>query len=464
MLSCYHCKEKAHFLAKPTNQLFCSAEHHTLYNEGWSQLLQSALFRERAFYHLGMKRAAEAEGEPVIEPHVLIELIEMLPQEIVVEILLFSYAGFESTERLMREVFALRETSKKLMYLIDTFLIGAVKELSNDVEMGYLDDTRLALFTSLRSLTCTEAYTHITDVGLLAVSAHLEELYLYDDRISNDALCQMTTLRKLEISEGEYHERNHTLSALTQLEILKLDTADPDEQCFAFLPNLRELYIGEWSKIDGHNLCYLTALEKLEIVIDEKPCKIDDDVLRNLPDSLRILHIHAWGAPEIFFTGKGIANLTMLKELVVRGDGLTITDKSISKLTALDLLILEGDAMRITDDGLLPLANIKKLILYGNDQFPITDRGISNMSGLTSIYSPSCQFITLEQLFSFRATLEVFTVQNIDWMNWDTLLGFPLLKTLYIPRRILPKYDLNPAFYVFVAKLRDERGIKTVLL
>lgn len=425
LLRCYQCDNVAQLCTKPDNRLYCTVEHHDLYTEGWKRLLARPAFRNRAFHHLGMKRAEPDEDEEELT----IDRIELLPDEILAEILLFAYPEFEEHGRLLREVFIIRETSNKVKRVVDTFLIGRVTELVFESELGCIDDTRLALFTSLKRLACHIDYTNFTDVGLLAVSNHLEYLSLCNSNISNETLGSLTNLRHLLLMAGEGEERNICLSTLTLLEKLELENEDSDDAFLASLPNLRHLTVGEDSTICGHHFRFLIQLETLCLVGNTT---IKDDALVSLSPSLRKLMIYC---PY---------NMTAL------------TDRGLSQMTGLEELTLYDNPI-ITDEGILPLCNIK--ILEVGPGSRITDRGISKMAGLKSIVC-IYQDISLEQLFCFSKTLEAFTVQDLAWINWDTLAHFPLLKHLYWGYRVSYVERQDAKIRAIIDRLRKERGIE----
>lgn len=415
MLRCYQCEEEAIFYTKKTKRLFCSPSHQTLYIDGWKRLLRQTVFRRQAFLHLGMKRAHSDEStsdEDEDEEEILIDRLEKLPTEIIVEILLATFADFTEYSDEMRDLFRVREISCRLKVIIDGEILAKVKRLVDqdidDLFSSGIND-KIGLFTGLKELRCYNEGNKLTDEGLLCLSSHLEKLYLFDSgSLTKQGLQKMTALRSLSL--GYFFTVGVSwLSVLTNLTTLGLlNTNQSGEEDFLqYLPGLKQLTIGRECLIQGESFKFLTQLERLRL---SSNYTVSDSALVLLAPSLRQLTL------EITYSGLGTA----------------ITDRGLSKMSLLEKLDLTFTKL-VTDEGLRALVSLKQLVLLNMPH--ITDRGIACMTNISSLrirgYDEPNTF-TVEQLIALSKTLEDFTICEYTWINWQTLQQFPRLKALYM--------------------------------
>ena len=336
MLSCYQCNGSATLCENETKSLFCTETHRTRYNQGWATLLANPLFQERLSTHLGMKRGAKAvttTTTTMIQPHIL----EVLPEEVMGEILLYTFHDAENDAKVMKAALDARETSVRLATLIDQYIIRFVRRLSREIlRSGVIgDDTVLALFTGLQSIDLTM------------------------DLFSDEGVAKMTSLLHLDI-DYSVPLSNTCLKGLTKLESLTLtDTNEINEKGFVYVPQLKKLYIGFDTSVISFEP--LTCLEEL---IVESAAYIHSALFVPLAASLRKLVLPAVNCSQHINMGD-IVKLTKLESLALecgRGNIVAITEELLGSMTNLTELRIDA-SIEMNDEILTKLTGLTFLTL-----------------------------------------------------------------------------------------------------
>lgn len=404
MLSCYQCDRQAHFYEKSGNRLFCAKEHHILYHEGWSSLLafvntQPSL-KKRVVQHLGMKRAGDdgGGGENIV---LTVTQLEDLPDELIVEILLFTFPHTGNYFAETLAAFRLRETSTRMKRLIECNLFDPVTVLRNHIS-DTITDAMLLLFRNVKKL-------------YLRIGCH----------ITSNSLSQMTGLELLQITGDNcgslYPKLDYkceTIRALTNLRSLTLSETGMGNECLATLTNLVELNLYDEGKITDNGLAALSGLKKLTL---GAYCSISGSAFRYLPQ-LENLSISYCFQFDIHY-------LPLLSKSLVAFDyDASLDDEIIGQMTTLKKLSLKNDNC-VTDEGLKKLTNLTSLNLSDNTR--ITGQALSSMSQLTELNLINNKLITVEALEPSRKSIEVLMLGN-SLISIASLFSFPSLRKVSI--------------------------------
>lgn len=431
--SCSHCKEDAQVLHTETKRLFCTIEHATLYHAGWARLLNKPLFVERATFHIGMKR--EHEEEEAAEPpakELMMDLLEILPEDVMGEILLYVFPDFHETGRLvefLEDVLIIRETSVKMRTLVDRYLLNPVKSLIYDDTMRLMDDDKLPLFTGLEELYLNPHASCVTDKGLIPLADHLKKLQLLDDRISDYAIQQLTNLQTLIIYDSM--NRSEALLTLHQLKMLKIkEQNNTDDDNFMGLHSLERLVLIETGNVSGFGFRFLTCLTSLSLF----DANIHEGVLLMLAGTLRELRISEYGDENDYH----------------------ITDRVIAMMTGLEKLHISGCKF-ISDDGLIPLVNLKALSLSSENGI-ITDKALSNKTLTSIVIRAYNSKITFKGVVQHAKTLEVMGFYGL-FFDDQLHAKVPLLREIFIDPHIRYASDADFEYYEEVLKKMKDQGV-----
>jgi len=351
------------------------------------------LLKKRIVQHLGMKRSNEDDDDDVI---MLIHL-EDLPDDVMGEILLFTFPEVGISYQMTRRAAKCRTVSLRMRKLIDLYLFTPVEELALDV-LSCVDDEDLSLFCGLKKMSLRWSIA-FTEKGL-AKMTRLEELFIHEVQTSIFEGCRtLTNLQRLRITVTRTPLNNQDwLAALTGLVELELNSVTGiDDEGIRQLPQLKSLILKKNRDIRG--TCFV-SLRRLEVLIIESPFgEMEKSVFNDLSTSLRKLELK----------GKsGIANETL------------------AKMTSLRSLTLE-EKTGVSDEGLITLTRLVQLSLVRD--LKITGRGLSGLSRLTSLSLIHNKTITLDSLEPFKNSLKTLKLFK-TLIDAGSLSGFPKLKTI----------------------------------
>ena len=409
---CCQCNEPALLYEKADYRLFCNAQHHNLYHEGWSKLLgainRDTLLRRHIVQHLGMKRSNEDEGEE-IDVITLIDL-EHLPDDVMGEILLFAFPEVGISYQMTRRAAKHRRVSLRMRNLIDLYLFAPVQELTPEV-LDYVDDEGLSLFSGLKRMNLRWSIA-FTEKGL-AKMTRLEQLFVHSVPPSLFEGCRaLTNLQRLQISTLEIPPDNQSwLAMMTNLINLELRSVGGiDDEGIQQLPQLKSLTLKENRCISGTSFVFLTQLEVL--IIEKQFSKMKASVFDNLSTTLRTLEL----------SGKS-----------------GITNETLAKMTFLTSLRLEKKT-GVSDEGLITLNHLRSLSLVSD--LNITEKGLSGMSKLISLSLIHNKAITINGLLPFKSSLRNLKLFK-TLIDVESLSGFTKLKT------VCHEYDVTTAIPSF---------------
>lgn len=257
------------------------------------------------------------------EEHFLNEEAICLPDDVIVEILLYAFPRLQADIGDVRSAFRARRTSPRMRDLIDTHLIGSLKQVSFPVS-AQLNDKNVLFFHGLRELKVRVSST--ISKGVLSQMTGLESLRLDSRRIGDDTIQALTNLRKLKLicydsihgqyigRSGPYEVTHRSLSKLTRLEVLKVRhrerITDKDIACVQTLKYLQVLDVNN-GQINGDCFASLTNLERLSL-------------------------IHCSNVKE-----DSLKSLTQLKSLHLAGDNVLLRNRSFSTLKNITYFGLE---------------------------------------------------------------------------------------------------------------------------
>lgn len=407
MLSCYQCDKQAHLYEKSGNRLFCVDEHHLLYHKGWSSLLgfvntQPSL-KKRVVQHLGMKRGYDDDDDDDIV--LTLAQLEHLPDEIIVEILMFIFPYVAIDMKGTLAAFKFRETSARMKRLIEHNLFDTVTILS-DLVSGEVTDAMLFLFRNVKKLYL-RGECRITDDGLSRMTG-LEVLHINHDSLLRESQATTTTYMC------------STIQALTNLRSLTLVETMMDNECLITLTNLLELNLHYEENIGDVGLAHLSGLKKLDI----NECRsIRGSAFINMKklESLSVSCCDYFSVDYLPIISK---SLTTLDHLDV------YDDLVIRQMTALKKLLLNGNMGGVTDEGLSRLTNLTSLNLSDNEF--ITGQALSLMRQLVKIDLTNNTLITAEALGPSRESIEVLVLSGSSIMPIASLSFFPKLRKIRI--------------------------------
>lgn len=406
MLSCYQCDKQAHLYEKSGNRLFCANEHHVLYHKGWSSLLgfvntQPSL-KKRVVQHLGMKRGYEDDDDDLV---LTVAQLEHLPDEIIVEILMFIFPDIATDMEGTLAAFRFRETSVRMKRLIEHNLFDTVTILP-DLVSGEITDAMLFLFRNVK------------------------KLYLRGEcRITDDGLSRMTGLEVLHINHDDSFLRESqatttymcsTIQPLTNLRSLTLVETRMDNECLITLTNLVELNLHFEENISDVGLAHLAGLKKLDIH-ECHSIKGSAFISMTQLESLSVSCCNDFSVDYLPIISKSLTTLDYLD---------VYDDLVICQMTALKKLLLNGNMGSVTDEGLSRLTNLTSLNLSDNEF--ITGRALSSMRQLVKIDLTNNTLITAEALRPSRESIEVLVLSGSSIMPIASLSFFPKLRKIRI--------------------------------
>ena len=408
MLSCYQCDKKAYFYEKSGNRLFCAKGHHTLYHRGWSSLLSfvntQPSLKKRVVQHLGMKRGYEDEDDDDDDIVLTVAQLEHLPDEIIVEILMFIFPDIATDMKGTLAAFSFRETSMRMKRLIQHNLFDTVTMLGEPIS-SEITDAMLFLFRNVKKLYLRGG-CQITEDGLSRMTG-LELLEINHDRF----MCDCGAITKYKCS---------TIQALTNLRSLTLVETMMDNECLITLTNLAELNLHDEENIDDVGLAHLSSLKKLDI----NEChSIRGSAFINMTqlESLSVSCCDYFSVDYLPIISKSLTTLDYVDvhdDLVIR------------QMTALKKLLLNGNMGGVTDEGLSRLTNLTSLNLSDNEF--ITGRALSSMRQLVKIDLTNNTLITAEALRPSRESIEVLVLSGSSIMPIASLSFFPKLRKIRI--------------------------------
>ena len=357
MLSCYQCDETAVFCESETRRLFCTRKHRTQYNEGWGTLLRNPRFIES----LGTKRSFEQT------PSAKLNLVETLPDDMLMEILLFTFHDVANNTKVMRDAINTRETSLRLRWLIDRYILSVVTELKDDSVLIEMDDDDLALFTGLQTLRVSRLYnvfrddnvvirvSKLTDVGLTRVSPHLRLLEVYGDLFTDVGFATLSKLEELVIMENNVLS-DKGLGELSQLKRLEIKgKSNLDGTSFKNLASLKSLYLYDNESIETKALLFLSR-SLIDLTIKYKTLLSYDPGLSTMTklESLTISDPKIIRMPS-FCSNQSLLVLPGLTQIKLFNVS-EITNEGLANLTRLRVLDVDYGT-RITCSGTRPFVN-----------------------------------------------------------------------------------------------------------
>ena len=445
-MKCYQCSGTALLCENVSKRLFCNAEHHAQYYEGWDKLLgylneNQSLKNE--ILHLCMKRTRPVEEEEEIT----IDILESLPMELLIMVLEYAYPRLGESKSETYAAIEARKTSFRVADAI-AYLCSKVKRLSYKVVEETLNDETIVLFNGLEKLRL-DWKTKVTRYALPKMTS-LENLILDMYEISDDVLRQMTWLKKLTLFFcGAITDKGiETLSRLQSLSIRGESSLITKQGFCVLAPHLKELSLFSTPQLRDADIACLSKLTKLALYHGTDGIRVSGTSFSSFP-LLETLMIEA----NLNVGDEQLGLLANHLKVLVFDWNKRITDRGLALMTNLESLSLQGDSL-VSDESLRTLTRLRTLNL-GNRNRQITDRGLSTLSNLTSLVAN--RNITLQGLAPFAQTLEhielnrdVYEIQSDAITPPDFVSGFPNLKSIKKMRYAYPKIE----------KMLAKRGVR----
>lgn len=334
-----------------------------------------------------MKRATPPHKE---------EELPFLPDDVVLEILLYAFHGVGEDTTVTTNACRARRTSPRIRNLIDTHLFGKVRKLSHDVLYYLINEKNLLLFYGLKKLKVFERCPRLNESTLMQMTS-LESLTLFSsDRVGDRSIQALTNLRRLilyaydgsNIGEGEKkHITEKSLCMLTRLDTLIVCSRTTiTDKCIALLPQLRRLDLRR-VPIEGDCFTSLTRLERLYI----SRTNVKEDSLKSLV-RLRRLSLDNNKA----LTNKSLSALTGLVKLNLAGDEDRFSDAVLQPFKdTLEVIKLDYHS-RVNWASLKECANLKEVHLeYFEHQMKTaeTQENIEKERGIKFLQTPFCPYL-----------------------------------------------------------------------
>jgi hypothetical protein len=301
-------------------------------------------------------------------------------------------------------------------------------------------------FANLLVLELDDDVCCITDEALSRLR-HLRALNLgADSRITDKGLCPLTQLRVLELGEHP-NVSDASIASLTQLAHLDLgwNTRVTDAGLAPLRSSLQILNLSHnGGGVTDGGLVLLTALTQLSLdnnshISDAALCQpafarhltsLSLAINRRITDAalscLTALVKLALACSPV--TDRGLAPLTRLQQLrlnVTSG----VSGRVFGRLTQLRSLALRFTGPLVTDDDIAALAATLRTLELGAQTPGITDRGLSQLTGLRSLSLLKAQSITDAALRPLTALTRLQVLHN-DHVTPSGLSHLCALRTL----------------------------------
>jgi hypothetical protein len=308
-----------------------------------------------------MKRGTQVVTTTTTLPPGYVNILESTPEDVMGEILLYTFYNAENDPVVMERALAARDTTPNFARLIDLYIIGRVRVLSTDMlKCGAIKEAaQLLLFTGLHSLDVT-----ITP----------------DVIFTDGGVAKLTTLRHLGIRHTSPLLSGECLNGLSNLESLSLYNVSIDRRGFSYVPQLKKLFIRRWTNgqsMDADDFVPLSNLEELELASNSA----DDRLLAPLSSSLLKFTFESSRYDTISLTG--IKKLTKLQSLVLVctsfDDIITGELSSFTHLKELSITL----SSRVTDEMLSGLTGLTSLNLFNCER--IGNQALTNLTSLVEL-------------------------------------------------------------------------------
>jgi len=308
-----------------------------------------------------MKRAHEEDEEVVVT----MQELEFLPDDVIMEVLLYTFPLVGRSFVQTKAAFKARETAPRIRAIIDQFIIGGVTDIHWTVA-DFLTDQALSLFKGAQFLHIYANQTKITDKGLLQMT-NLEKLQLQGRvPITHEGLKGMTNLKELTL-EGVALIGDYTLKELPQLTTLRVRNQYlVTDVGIGYLSRLENLEIISCDKIIGNTLGSLSRLVSLLAV----NTKLNDDKLMLLGGSLEKLTLGV----NKSITEKGLSKMYRIKELNISSCNIKFTGAAFDAFReSLEILVDVNNETYIKWDTLSRCRNLKKVFIKDFSQLNATE-------------------------------------------------------------------------------------------
>jgi hypothetical protein len=353
---------------KPTNRLFCTSEHHTLYRDGWQELIKFINTEQgrkyRVMQHLGIKVKGDDDDDDENEIVLSVAQLEHLPDEVIGEILRLTFPDvggdiFEATAASRARLMSVR-----MRRLVDEYVFDPVERLEDRRLYDEPSVLLLNQFRGLKELKLDNWQDGIILGSALSQMTRLEELALHDVlHISDKVLHHLTNLRSLTIRNTLLG--NSCLSTLTRLEMLTLrENYAIDDRGLLSLPQLRKLFLSFDYVIKGTCFAFFTKLESLRIEYCSESFA---------PVNLSVPSLVSTLVDLSLFGPLGNGDHYVLPEMpVLRGlslvdnNNIVTTDEELSRFTLLTRLDLSENTSITGKKSFPRLRNLTELDLSSN--------------------------------------------------------------------------------------------------
>jgi Leucine-rich repeat (LRR) protein len=298
-----------------------------------------------------------------------------------------------------QSVLTAREISIHFKQLIDETLIPTVTFFQCDFSFRcicLINKQVIPLFTGLKKVVLG-LYGTITDEGLQKLTS-IEELDLsHNLQITDKSVQKLVNLRSLNLFHCD------RISG----------------ECLRYLTQLKTLGLKKNVHILGACLLPLSRLEELDL---SDNATVNDSHLVNMLHSLRVLKLN---------------------------ENYQITDTCVAQMTRLERL--SYGSRKIDDAVLMQLTNLKKLSLF--DHHRNTDRGLSTLTGLTSINLGYNSVITTAGLTPFLHCLKHIYLRDNTTIDRSILFLCPNLESVIVD---------DPDCLSSTEKALQEKGVRFV--
>ena len=381
------------------------------------------------FLPMGQKRAREV----VVERPDFRQMMELVDDPVIAQIIVYTYPYYRERPAHMRAILDLRGESKQLKELIDQYILKEVRELSPEIS-DILDNDSLLLFPNLRVFHILGEASEINFVGSLT---QLEELEIWGDKIGDDSLFNLEKLSKLVIL-NDTEISSHSLSWLTNLRFLfvAINGHFSDNDLSQLPPSLSSLSLSDCPLLSNTGILSLSRLSNLTS-LELETIHVNDQGLGRLPGlknliitknenfignnaslgNMRLLEtLITTECPN--FEGGGLRYKSPLKMLAARNT--KITDSALSG--EINLTTLDISGTEVTDNRLIELVHLKHLAIQNSPN--LTGECFLKLTGLKFLDLSGSPLVTRSTLLGLTNLETLF----LDYTSMQPAKNEPPLK------------------------------------